>query len=256
VWWELVMTRTMIAWSQAHCGLTGALAARIRAWEPEARARGDHFMVTNLLAFPMPIERILAGEPDAAEAHLVEAMALWPYRGFHIQHVSVLFSRGLKALFLGDGRGACDAVSAQWPAMVRSLQTQNQQTRVMLRDVRARGAVAAATAGIDRKRHLRRAERDLRALERERSPWTDGFAARLRGALCAARGDDAGAVTAYRAAIPALETSGLTLQAAAVQRRLGQALGGDDGKRLVSGAESLMRERSVADVEGVTRMYG
>ena len=255
VWWELVLTRTMITWALAHCGRTRELSTRIHELLPEARAHGNHFMVTNLLAFPMPIERLLAGEIGSADEHLREAMALWPYRGFHIQHVSVLFSRSLRMLYVGDGRGACDAVTEQWSAMVRSLQAQNQQTRVMLRDVRARGAAAAAASGIDVQRHLARAERDLRSLQREGAVWTDAFASRLRGGIELARGNQDEAAAAWRAAIPGLEAAGLALQVAALRRRLGQLVGGDEGRALSALGEATMRERSVADIEATTRMY-
>lgn len=255
VWWELTMTRTMIAWALVHTGHAAQLAARIGSWEPEARARGDHFMVTNLLAFPMPIERLFAGDLPAAVEHLREALALWPYRGFHIQHVSVLFTQAQLWLYRGDGLAACEAVTGQWSAMVRSLQTQNQETRVMLRDVRARGAIAAAASGIDRQRHLARAERDLRALGRERAPWVDAFAHRIRGGIQMVRGNRGAAAASLQAAIPGLEGAGMSLQAAAVRRRLGALIGGDQGKELTAAADLLMRERSIADPDSVTRMY-
>ncbi|MEO5817217.1 MAG: protein kinase [Gemmatimonadaceae bacterium] len=137
-WWELSTTRTMMAWTMSHRGDNNQLSAQLRVWEPEARARGDHFMVTNLLAFPVPYERLVADDAAGAARALDEALALWPYEGFHIQHVSVLFSRALMLLYRGDGARACDEVTRKWPAMIRSLQTQNQVTRVMLRDVRAR----------------------------------------------------------------------------------------------------------------------
>ena len=45
VWWELLLARTLLAWGMAHAGRLTELAASIREWEPEARARGDHFIV-------------------------------------------------------------------------------------------------------------------------------------------------------------------------------------------------------------------
>ena len=254
VWWELVLTRTMITWALSHCGRTADLARRIHELEPEARAQGNHFMVTNLLAFPMPVERLLAGDPDTADEQAREALALWPYRGFHIQHVSVLFSRSQSFLYRGDAREAYEAVSAQWPAMVRSLQTQNQQTRVMLRDVRARAAVQSSSGG-ERRTLLARARRDLRLLSREGATWTDAVANRLRGCIAIAEGDHATALQAWRAAVPGLDASGLAVQAAALRRRLGETTGGDEGRALVTGADRVMRERGVVDVEALTRMY-
>jgi hypothetical protein len=254
VWWELVLTRTMITWALSHCGRTAELSARIRALEPEARSQGNHFMVTNLLAFPMPIERLLAGDPDAAEDHAREAMSLWPYRGYHIQHVSVLFSRSQALLYRGDSRSAYEAVSNQWSAMVRSLQTQNQQTRVMLRDVRARAAARASSGG-DRASLLSRARRDLRSLRREGAAWTDAVAARLSGSIAMAEGDVDAAVIAWQSAVPGLEAAGLAVQAAALRRRLGKALGGEEGMSHVNAAEAVLAQRGIADMDAVTRMY-
>jgi hypothetical protein len=256
VWWELCTTRTMIAWATAHRGDNTELATQIRAWEVEARAHGNHFMVTNLLAFPLPYERLIADDVVGADAFLVEALALWPYAGFHIQHVSVLFSRALMLLYRGDGAEACAEVTRQWPAMVRSLQTRNQVTRVMLRDVRARGALAAAAAGIDRDRHLARAARDARLIEREGSPWTAGYVARLEAGLAAVRGEPERAERGLRVAHAALDSSGLLLQGAAARRQLGMLIGGDEGRQLADSASALMRDRQVVNVDATTRMLG
>jgi hypothetical protein len=256
VWWELLLSRTLLAWGAAHAGRLPELSTMIRQWEPQARARGDHFLVTNLLSYAMPHERMLRGDVAGARAHLREAIALWPYAGFHLQHVSVLFSEGLLALYEGDGAAASAAISARWRVMVSTLQTQNQQTRVMLRDVRARGSLLAATTGVDASRHLARAERDARALAREDAPWARAFGSRLRAGIALARGDDTRAMHLLEQALPALDDSGLALQAAVMRRRLGQLRGGDDGQRLVLQAEALMVERGVAEVEATARVYG
>lgn len=256
VWWELSTTRTMLAWARSHCGDHVELGANLRTWEPEARARGDHFLVTNLLAFPMPYERLVADDVVGAERCLEEALALWPYRGFHIQHVSVLFSRALLLLYRGDGARACAEVTSQWPAMVRSLQTQNQVTRVMLRDVRARGALAAAAAGIDRERHIARAARDLHAIARERGAWTAGYADRLRAGLALVRGDAGSAARALRTAVLALDGAGLVLQASVARRQLGMLVAGDDGRQLIADADTRMRTRGVVNITAMSRMLG
>ena len=255
VWWELLLARTLLAWGRAHAGHLSELTACIREWEPEARVRGDHFIVTNLLAFAMPHERMLRNDIATARAQLREALALWPYEGFHLQHVSVLFSEGMLSLYTGDGVTACAAISARWPTMVSSLQTQNQQTRVMLRDVRGRGALAAAAARIDPKHHLARAERDAKHLDGERAEWASAFACRLRAGVALARGDDARAVEQLRSALPALDHANLVLQSTAIRRRLGGLVGGDEGRILIADAESLMRERGVVDFDAVTRLF-
>ncbi len=255
-WWELSTTRTMMAWAMSHCGDNLELGVRLRAWEPEARARGDHFMVTNLLAFPLPYERLVADDIDGAESFLHEALVLWPYRGFHIQHVSVLFSRALMLLYSGAGADACTEVTRRWPAMVRSLQTQNQVTRVMLRDVRARGALQAAAAGVDRARHLARAARDVRAISRERCSWAAGYVERLNAGLAHARGDDAGAIRALETAETSLASAGLALQATIARRQRGLLAGGSAGGALVESADAAMHSRGVVNVDAMSAMLG
>ena len=255
VWWELLLARTLLAWGMSHAGRLTELAASIREWEPEARARGDHFIVTNLLSYAMPHERMLRHDVHGAREHLREALALWPYAGFHIQHVSVLFSEGMLSLYDGDGATACTAISAKWRVMVSSLQTQNQQTRVMLRDVRARGALAAAAEGIEPARHLQRAARDADSLAGERAPWASALAHRLRAGIALQRGDDGAAVQWLRSALPALDEADMVIQSAAIRRRLGSLVGGDEGRDLIQRAESVMRARGVVDIESTTRLF-
>jgi tetratricopeptide (TPR) repeat protein len=256
VWWELLLSRTLLAWSAAHMGRLPELSTMIRQWEPQARARGDHFLVTNLLSYAMPVERMLRDDVTTVRAHVREALALWPYEGFHLQHVSVLFSEGLLALYEGDGATACAAISARWRVMVSTLQTQNQQTRVMLRDVRARGALQAAVSGIERASHLAQVERDARALLREDAPWARAYGQRLQAGLALARGDREGAVALFERALPALDDSGLALHAAVVRRRLGELQGGTDGQRLIAQSNTLMRERGVVNIDATARVYG
>lgn len=256
VWWELLLSRTLLAWAAAHMGRLSELSAMIRQWEPQARARGDHFLVTNLLSYAMPHECMLLDDVAGARAHVREALALWPYEGFHLQHVSVLFSEGLLALYQGDGATACAAISARWRVMVSTLQTQNQQTRVMLRDVRARGALQAAAVGIDRARHLAQVERDARALVREDAPWARAFGQRLQGGVSLLRGDVEHAVSQFERALPALDASGLALHAAVIRRRVGELRGGDDGRQLAAQSEALLRTRGVVNLEATARAFG
>jgi hypothetical protein len=114
----------------------------------------------------------------------------------------------------------------------------------------------AAASGVESARHLARAERDARQLRREDAPWARAFGLRLEAGLALARGDDTRARELFERALPALDDSGLALQAAVMRRHLGRLLGGEEGRRLVTQAESLMRERGVVNVEATARMYG
>ena len=141
-----------------------------------------------------------------------------------------------------------------YEARERDPQTQNQLTRAMLRDVRARGALAAAAVGIDRERHIARAARDARVIARERSTWTVGHVERLQAGLAVLRGDTEVAERSLRSAEAALDSSGLVLQAAVARRQRGLLVGGDHGRQLVAEAVAFMRARAVVNVEAMSRM--
>lgn len=108
----------------------------------------------------------------------------------------------------------------------------------MLRDVWARGALAAAAVGIDRECPIARAARDARVIARERSTWTVGYGERLQAGLAVLRGDTDVSERSLRSAEAALDSSGLVLQAAVARRQLGLLVGGDHGRQLVAEADA------------------
>jgi hypothetical protein len=255
VWWELDMTRTLAAWSLVHCGEIFELAHRGPLYLKEARERGDLFAATNLAAVALPQLRLAGGDPDTAERDVEEAQALWPYKGFHIQHVAVLFTQTNISLYRGAGIAAWERITDRWPALRRTMQLQNQMARITMLDLRARSAIAAAAAGRDPERLLDHADRDARRIRRERIRWGDAFADRILAGIAEVRGRPDLAVPRLEAAVSVLDELGLKLHAAATRRRLGQLLGGDRGRELIQAAESAMQALKVRDPGAITRMY-
>ena len=142
VWWELGLTRTMMGWAHTHGGDTAGVTQCIHDYYGDARERGDLALVTNLEAVCLPYLDLVAGNVDGAAQHLAEALALWPHKGFHVQHVSLRFSETAMHLYRGDGRSAYAGFERDWPALRWSLQLQNQVTRVIMLEQRARSALA------------------------------------------------------------------------------------------------------------------
>jgi eukaryotic-like serine/threonine-protein kinase len=253
-WWELSTTRTMIAWALVHCGNVNELARVTPAYVNDARDRGDLATLTNLGAVATPYLRLAADEPDGARQQIDEAAALWRHKGVHIQHVALLFSRLSLALYVGEGEAAWHCISVAWSSLRRSMQLHNQVARVVMRDLRARSAIAASVARAD-SLLLTHAESDARRIRRESAPWAAPFADRIIAGVASARRNQDAAVPYLEKATAGFEALQLTLHAAACRRRLGQIVGGDKGQGLIADAERCMRSEHVRDVGRMTDMY-
>ena len=92
---------------------------------------------------------------------------------------------------------------------------------------------------------LRSAERDARRLDREGMAWSKALAHPIRAGVAAARGDTSRAATLFAEAVTQLEAVDMNLYAAASRRRLGEILGGDEGRAQVERADSWMRQQGI-----------
>jgi hypothetical protein len=156
-------------------------------------------------------------------------------------------------LYAGDGKGALERITARWPAVEKALLLRIQALKLTLLQLRAFAAVAAAREGGGAD-PLRAAEKDARAIERERMPWSDPYVPLIRAAVAAVRGD-ADAARAELARAPELfDAADMKLWAAASRRRLGVMIGGDEGATLVAEADAFMRGQGIASPERWTAM--
>jgi len=255
VWWELGLTRTMMSWAFTHGGDTTGVGRCVHDYYGDARERGDLALVTNLEAVCVPYPDLVAADPAAAEKHLIEARALWPHKGFHVQHVSLRFSETALHLYRGDGASAYAGFQRDWAPLRWSLQMQNQVTRVIMLEQRARSALAAANQSANPTSLIARAERDAQRIKRESAPWADGFADRILAGVALHRGAREQSIALLRSAATVLEATGLRLHAAATWRRLGQVLGGDEGRAALERGDAEMQRQQVRDVEPMTDSY-
>jgi hypothetical protein len=122
--------------------------------------------------------------------------------------------------------------------------------RIVLLHLRARAALAAAAArrasgaGTDREL-LRQAARDAKRLERERAPWASGLAKLIRAGAAAVADDDASARDLLAGAAQALDGAEMVLYATAARRRLGELMGGDEGRRIVARVDEGLAAKGV-----------
>ena len=74
-------------------------------------------------------------------------------------------------------------------------------------------------------------------------PWSKALSIPIRAGVASARGDRSRAMTLFAEAVKQLEAVDMNLYAAAAGHRLGEILGGDEGRVTMEIADSWMREQ-------------
>jgi hypothetical protein len=128
--------------------------------------------------------------------------------------------------------------------------------RTYMWDLRARAALCAAgDAGpADERRLLRMAERDARRIVGEKFAWSSPLAILIRACVAARRGDLETAARLFEQAAHGFEAADLLLHASAARRRLGEILGGEQGKNLMTAADAWMSGQNIASPARMTTM--
>jgi serine/threonine protein kinase len=253
--WELDTAHSFSNWSLFFLGEVAELTRRLPILLQEARERGDLYAATNLGTFVGHLTWLAADDPEGAEREMHDVMALWSQRGYHVQHLTGLMSRIQIVLYRGDGTTAWRIISQEWPDLERSLFLRVQTVRLFLRDLRARSALAAAGEAVDPQPLLRSARRDLRRIEQEGVPWSQPLAERIRAALAAATGDASEAVRCLERAAAGFDAAGMGLFAMSARRRLGQVVGGDQGRLLMAQADGWMEQQRISNPQRMAAMY-
>jgi ATP/maltotriose-dependent transcriptional regulator MalT len=138
------------------------------------------------------------------------------------------------------------------PALLVSGLLRSRPLRVDLHQARSIAAISAARGRFDPL--LIVARRDISAMEREGGRAARAVAAALRAQLFAVEGRMDAAAEKLDTAEAALRAVGMTLLAAAAQRRRGEWLGGERGRVLREAADAWMRSQRIADPARLTAM--
>ena len=253
--WELDTANAFALWSLFWAGEIGELTRRFPVLLSEARRRGTLYVLANLNTFVCAVTAFAADEPHRAGPVLQEQMARWTLTGFHVQHMHGLYSRVLIDTYLGKGRAAWMTMKREYPSLKRSRLMRIQLVRMMIHEARARSALSAATEGKDAASLLRHAERDARRLEREKSCWGRPAAATTRAGIAMVIGNTPRAVSLLRDAIAGFEAVDMALHATTARRRLGQLLGGEEGRSMVQEADRWMASQQILNPDRMTGLY-
>ena len=168
--------------------------------------------------------------------------------GFQVQNNEWFGAEIQIRLYRGDGVDAWKFFTTRYtPSFLGSTVTRLQRARIIFYERRARCALAAAVGAADPGPLLRSAARDARRLRREGMDWSRALACPILAGIAAARGDTATAAALLADAVTRLEAVDMDLYAAAARRRLGEILGGDEGRAHVEKADSWMRQQTIRD---------
>jgi serine/threonine protein kinase len=242
--WELGTAHRFALWPLMLMGDVVEINRRLPRLLQEARERDDLYEETNLCLAIRTFVLLAADEPQRARDELARVMEKWSHQGFHVQHMNRLLDEVQIDLYEGDADRAWHRLAEAWPTLQRSYLLHVQQIRILMLDLRTRCALARAS-GSDSISWLRHAQRDIRALRREKVPWADALAQLREAAVVFQRGDTTRAKEILHAAIAGFSSADMHLHAAVARRRLGQMLGNSQGQELVRQAEEWMNEQTI-----------
>jgi hypothetical protein len=247
------IAQNMFIWALMYMGELGELSRLVPAVLADARRRGNLYLATELCTRSNFVW-LAADTPAEGEREVQEAMARWSQKGFHRQHYSARLARVQTALYRGDAETAWQRLSEEESTLRRSMLTRVQAIRVESTYLRARSALAMASANHSRRRFLSVARADARRIAAERMRWSDPIALLLEAGIASVEGRDAAAVTCLYAAADKFDGAEMKLYAAVTRRRLGALRGDDQGRELQQQAEAWMAAQQIKNPSCLTRM--
>ncbi|MDE3053301.1 MAG: protein kinase [Gemmatimonadota bacterium] len=253
--WERAVSVVYAVNAEAHLGRVSAVLARVLPLVDGYRASGDRFSEHSMGAHASPFAEMGAGRPERALAIMDASRSHW---GEHyvLQCAALAFVRAWTLLYQGRAAEAWRFVNAEWPALRQNHYLQIHQIWQWIVFVRAEAALAVIDAGDGAPSALRRAEKDARALSRDRvCRCSPGLAALVRAGVAAARGSKEAARAHLAEATTVFDATGMIALGGAAKRRLAQLSGGERGGALLAEADRAMLAAGIAEPERMTQAF-
>jgi eukaryotic-like serine/threonine-protein kinase len=248
-------SQTLSSWALNFMGSVKSLAIRQSGVLVDAQRRGDLFAMTYHSTFNMAAIRLAEDNPSGASRELAAVMSRWSQSGYHIQHHNALLAFVMIELYRGNSDVALKEVDCTWPRFKRSFIGQIQAIRVQTLHVGAYCAIAVARQATRPEVHLRTAERHAGRLRQEGLNWSRAIASFTDAAIADRRGRADEAEDRLRKSIALFESIDMGLNAAATRRRLGQLVGGEEGRKLVAESETWMTGQGIRNPARMAAAY-
>ena len=259
--WDVAVSQSFGLAAQVFLGDFRALNEAIPGLLDDAERRGDRYVATvfrsgYLVFLPLADDRS-ADALRAAEATLQD-IPQDHFTAFHFHH----FNAATNALlYEGDAWRAWSLIEDRWPLIRQAGLHHLACIGSLLRDVRARGALAAAEAGASkqfpqwtRRQLLKVALKEANAIASRSLPHAGAMAAGIRAGAAGLRGDQSGEEAQLETAISGFTTAEMTIHHAAARIRLGALLGGQQGSDMVAASKSFLAAQGVRNPERMTAL--
>jgi tetratricopeptide (TPR) repeat protein len=254
-YWELNTAQAFHIWSLVYLGALDAIRNLCPRLISETQSRGDLHGTANLVLFPLPLLQLAHDNAEEGYRELLNNVSQWSRGGFNVQQTNSLFMKCQLLLYLDHGVPSEQAASQMQESMKLSRISSVQHMRISMWEVTARASIAAARQVSSSESYLQAAERNARQVEREHRLDAQSLARLIRAGIASCRGDLESAKGLLEQALSGLDTCELGLFAAAARRRLGQLLGGDQGKTLVAEADRWMSAQGIRNPTRMTAVY-
>jgi hypothetical protein len=235
--------RTDILWI---LGDVAELARVVPALVSEARERGNRFLEMMVLLSTGSILGLIEGRPDRAREAVASTLERWPRAPGTMTHLREIRAEARIALYEGRAHAALAWIEDGLRALRR---TGMIVARAQICELRLLGAFAAISIG-----DVAGAASHTRAFTRDRFSWTENGGRMLHAALRRRVGDLDGAVALLGLARETAHARGEALYEAAMSRRLGEWMGGSEGRARVESANAWMARQGIVDPERLTAM--
>jgi serine/threonine protein kinase/tetratricopeptide (TPR) repeat protein len=255
--WELAMAQRFTMSALMYLGEVGEVARRVPGLLMTALDQGNIFFATDLRTRLNAIW-LAADDPHRARAEVIEALKAWPQEGFHLQHYSAMLAMTQLELYTGDAEVAWRHVEGQWKELKQSMLLHNQVLRIEATHLRGRALLASALSSnlkrSEKESRLKMVEKLAQKITKEKTLWAAGFVSLLRAGVASQRGNRSNVITLLSGAVDEFDRANMELYATAARRRLGEVIGGEQGKELVDEAEVWMRRQQIKNPPAMTRM--
>jgi eukaryotic-like serine/threonine-protein kinase len=223
--WELDVMQDFELEVLAWMGRLDELRRRVPPALREAESLGDLYFSTSLrVGLANNLICLQRDTVDQARSETVEALRTWGRSGFHVHHYWNLYSLAQIDLYSGDGVAAHRRLVERWPQVTGSMMLRVPYFRIIMSELRARCALAAARqlghrAPGQARGLLAEADRAIARLRRERVGWAEAHASLLAAGVAHLRSDRGAAIDHLTRAIDGFAAADMELFATAARHR-------------------------------------
>jgi tetratricopeptide (TPR) repeat protein len=260
VTWEIDAACVYDQMSAIYCGDHAEIARSAPALVDEALRRGRVWTGAMLSGFAGMPAWLAEGGGPSYRRQLAEVARHWqPSQEPRWPDYVLLMGEALVSIFEGQPHLGFDLLDRRRATYMRYMLTRGAGKGSM-GFATHHGRCAASALGTLGRGHAGRArwtrvlEQSSAALTKNPSTKAQGMASMLAAALAVQRGDTESGVALLRRALDAFERAETRMFVAAVRRRLGEMVGGDEGRELISRGDEVMLQQGVKDLDAETEL--